>query len=61
MLQSIGENDSSGSGNEDDNNNEEEYMENWVRIQQNTFLNWINDKLRVFDLECKNLAKDLKV
>ena len=62
MLQSIEENGvDSASENEDDNNNESEYIEPWVRIQHNTFVNWMNDKLRVFDLECTSLQKDLKV
>ena len=40
---------------------EEEVLESWARIQQTTFLNWINDKLNVYGIQCQNLTKDLKV
>ena len=40
---------------------EEEELESWARIQQTTFLNWINDKLNVHGIQCRNLTKDLKV
>ena len=62
MLRSISENgDEHGSDDEDNNNNEEEELESWARIQQSTFLNWINDKLRDYDITCSNLKGDLKV
>lgn len=34
--------------------------EAWVRIQQNTFTNWVNDKLREQDLELENVRKEFK-
>lgn len=44
-----------------DEEEEEEVLETWARIQQTTFLNWINDKLNVYGIQCRNLTKDLKV
>ena len=35
-------------------------LEPWVRIQSNTFTNWINDKLRVLDLEVTDLGRDFR-
>ncbi len=35
-------------------------QEPWVRIQQHTFTNWINDKLAVLDLKVDNLRKDFQ-
>ena len=31
----------------DESDKEEEVVEGWVRVQQNTFTNWVNDKLKV--------------
>lgn len=45
---------------ENSDSDEEPALENWVKIQQSTFSNWMNDKLRVHDLEVRNLRKDLK-
>ena len=33
-------------------------LEPWVRIQSNTFKNWVNDKLRVLDLEVEDPSHD---
>ena len=44
-----------------DNESETEVEpEAWVKIQKDTFGNWVNDKLRVLDLEVNDLKKDLK-
>lgn len=36
------------------------FLEGWIRIQANTFTNWINDKVRDSGLFVKDLAEDLK-
>ncbi|ELT88714.1 hypothetical protein CAPTEDRAFT_118724 [Capitella teleta] len=35
-------------------------LEPWVRIQSHTFANWVNDKLRVLDLEVEDPAQDFR-
>jgi len=47
------------SSDEEENNNEEE-QEAWVRIQENTFTNWVNDKLRKFNVEVTHLKRDFR-
>ncbi|KAI0234474.1 Filamin-C [Lamellibrachia satsuma] len=47
------------SSDEEENNNEEE-QEAWVRIQENTFTNWVNDKLRKFGVEITHLKRDFR-
>ena len=39
---------------------EEEPSESWVRIQKDTFTNWINDKLLPSGVAVKNLKLDLR-
>ena len=45
---------------ESDSDSEEPSLEPWVRIQQDTFSKWINEKLRQEGLQVKKLTKDLK-
>ena len=47
------------SSDEEENNNEEE-QEAWVRIQENTFTNWVNDKLRKHNVEVTHLKRDFR-
>ena len=47
------------SSDEEENNNEEE-QEAWVRIQESTFTNWVNDKLRRYDVEVTHLQRDFR-
>ena len=61
MLQSIEENGVDTDPDDENNNNDDDQLESWARIQQNTFINWINDKLRAHDITCTNLKGDLKV
>jgi hypothetical protein len=35
-------------------------LEPWARIQSHTFANWVNDKLRVLDLEVEDLGQDFR-
>lgn len=35
-------------------------MEPWVQIQQNTFTNWINDKLKLFDIEVQDIRREIR-
>ena len=58
-LQHRGRNAVTMSDNEE-NNNEEPELEAWVRIQQNTFTNWVNDKLNSQDMEVDNIRKDFR-
>ena len=45
---------------DDEENNNDLKVEPWVEIQQNTFTNWMNDKLKTFDLEVHDLRKELR-
>ena len=47
------------SGDDGDSDPEPE-LEPWVLIQQNTFTNWMNDKLRPRSMEVENLRTELK-
>ena len=40
---------------DDSDKEEEEVVEGWVRIQQQTFTNWVNDKLKTLDIEIENV------
>ena len=42
------------------NNNEPAKTEAWVQIQERTFSNWMNDKLKLYDLEVHDLKNDLR-
>ena len=35
-------------------------VESWVRIQQHTFTNWVNDKLQIYSMEIDNLRTDFR-
>ena len=41
-------------------NNNVPKNEAWVQIQERTFCNWMNDKLRMYDIEVHDLKNDLK-
>ena len=33
-------------------------VDKWVAIQENTFRNWVNEQLRIMDMEVNNLEED---